>query len=273
VVAAAAALSALVLVPAPQAHAQQPQQPPAQNGETAPAAPPAEGEKPRRQFWNLSLFTGGSATRSSDVRLLQHATHTDATFHGVNWAGKPFSGSVYYGYRVGTFFKNTPRVGMELEFLHAKAYAKVQENRRITGTWHGQPVDETAPMDSRVQEFRITNGINTISLNLLYRVPVYTSPSFPDGRIQPYALMGLSYYLLYAINTVDGEDNQPRGYRNSDFGYNLGLGVRYAITPRVSLFVEGRYTEGDARVNIARGGEGFTSLRTLHSIGGITYGF
>lgn len=231
-------------------------------------------ETPRRQLWNLSIYTGGTATASSDVRLRQYATNTNATFHDVNWRGKPFTGSIYYGYRIGTFFKHAPRFGMELELNHAKAYAKVEEDRRVTGTWQGQQVDETAPMDQRVQEFRITNGINTISLNLLYRVPVWTSPGFPDGRLQPYTYAGLSYYLLYAINTVNGQDNEPHGYKPSEpqWGYQLGLGIRYGITPRISFFTEAKYTEGDAKVSIDQG-DGFTSLRTMHAIGGLTYGF
>ncbi len=238
------------------------------------AAAPA---KSRRQPIYFSVFTGVNHTSNSDLHIIQPATNSDATFHDVAWRARPFTGSVYYGYRVGTFFRNTPRVGIELEFNHYKAYAKVEQRKRVSGTWQGAPVDTTAPIEDRVGEFRITNGVNAITIAATYRVPVQASPGFPDGRIQPYVAGGPTYYLYYPVNEVNGLGNtDSRGYQkgNGELGFQLRGGLRYGLTSRISLFTEAKYTYAHPEVRV-RGGEGSgeTTLRTTHLLGGFSYNF
>lgn len=232
-------------------------------------APPAQAQRV-----HLSLYGGGTATSPSDLRLVQPATGTDAVFEGVHWRGRPFEGSYYYGYRIGTFFRKNPRLGIELDFTHYKVYAKVEENRRVHGTWQGAPIDEVAPMNDRVQEFRITNGVNSLALDVVYRWAARRSPGFDEGRVQPYVAAGPAFHILYPFNLVDGEKNERRNLQNSGFGYQARGGVLYGLTRHVSLFLEAKFIHsGNAKVDIARGGTGETILKTWHSIGGVQYTF
>lgn len=231
------------------------------------------GAAARAQKITFSFYSGGSATNRSDVRLVQPGQGTDLTFKDVNWRGRPFTGSIYYGYRLGTFFPKNPRLGLEIDFNHYKVYAKVEENRHAVGMFNGAPVDDNAPMESRVQEFRITNGTNTLALDLVYRFLVDRTSAFPEGRLQPYVAGGPAYYILYPINIVDGVKNERRSYQSSGWGYQLRGGVRYGLTPRFGVFAEVKYSSGhNKRVDVpGENGFGETDLQTFHSIAGIAY--
>ncbi len=245
---------------------------PAQAQEVLPSDPPADST-PRRRRHEISIYTGVSLNRPSDLRIMQPSTGTDATFENVHWRGHPFQGSRYYGYRLMTYLPKQPRLGIGLDFVHYKVYARVGQDRRVVGTWLGEPIDTVAPMSDRVQEFRITNGVNVFTLDILYRFPQGRSDTFPDGRLQPYVGGGPSYYVLFPINRVNNESNQQRGYRVSGYGYTLQAGVRYGITSRTAVFVETRYNRGDAKVEIANGGKADTDLRTTHIQGGLSVDF
>jgi hypothetical protein len=210
-------------------------------------------------------------TRPSDLRIIQPSTATDATFEGVRWKGHPFQSSRYYGYRVMTYLPRQPRLGLGVDFVHYKVYAQVNQDRRIVGTWQGEPVDTVAPMHDRVQEFRITNGVNAITLIAHYRLQMVRSEAFPEGRLQPYIGGGSSYYLMFPINKVNNKSNRQHGYQASGFGYTMQAGVRYGVFRNGAVFLETRYNRGDAKVEIAEGGKADTDLRTAHIQAGFTF--
>lgn len=275
--AALAAAAAALFAPALAAHAQDAT---ATATATTPAAQtpaPTEGKKTRHQTFYLSFYTGTTKTFNSDVRLRQPGLGTDLNIFDLAWGSRPFNGSIYYGYKIGYFLPKTPRLGFELEVNHAKAYGKVGDSKRQEGTFQGQPVNETAPVSDRVQEYRVTNGINTINLNVLYRFPTFVSERYPDGKLQPYVLVGPHYYLNYAINQVNNVPNQPRGYRNNGGGgdvisVHLGAGARYFFTPHLAFETEVKYYDANAKVNIDQG-TGEMKLRTVHLTGGVHYAF
>lgn len=227
----------------------------------------------RHPQFQISAFTGVSLTRPSDLRLLQPSTGTDAIFHSVHWKGHPFQGSRYYGYRVMTYLHRQPRLGIGLDFVHYKVYAQVEQERRVSGTWQGEPVDTIEPIRDRVQEFRITNGVNAITLAVNYRLQLDRSRAFPAGRLQPYIGGGPSYYLMFPINRVNNKSNRQHGYQSSGFGYMMQAGVRYGVLRNGSVFLETRFNRGDAKVEIADGGRADTDLRTTHIQGGFTLDF
>lgn len=220
----------------------------------------------------VGFYSGESYTRSTDIHLQQSSLNTDATFHGVQLKGRPFNGSVYYGIRAGSYFKNTPRVGLEFNFNHYKAYARTDKSYRVTGTFNGQPVNETVPLGSRIQKFQITNGINMFALNVLYRFPGRDRPGYPFGRLQPYVGLGPTYYLFYPINVINGRRNDDQ-YEDGGFGVNVLGGVRYGLSPHFYAFAEAKYNQALALVSTADGGEARLDVRSFHTLAGIEYSF
>lgn len=227
--------------------------------------------RPAAAQFSVSFFSGTSKTADSDLRIAQPALGTDVTFQDVKWKTRPFSGSIYYGYRVEYFLPNKP-LGFDIDFNHNKVYSNPNQVLGTSGTFQGQPVGGDTRLGDRVQEFRITNGINTVALDVLYRFAVRPSARYPFGRVTPYVGGGPAYFILWSGNTVDGVEG-GRHYENSGFGFQLKTGARYHLTPDVALFGELKYSDGDAEVSVANGGKAYTGLRTVHTLAGIAYTF
>jgi len=221
----------------------------------------------------MSLTTGMSQTAPSDIHFSQPGLGTDATIVDVPWRGHPFQGSRYYNYRIGVsgLFRQH-HIALFADMLHYKAYARVEKSRPIIGTWDGVPVNETTPIDDRVQEFRITNGVNVISLTVQYRWAVQRSHQYPLGRFQPYIGGGPSYYILYPINIVDHQGYNHHGYEDSGWGYMFQAGIRYNLFRHTAFLFETRFTRGDADVTIDQG-QAETDLRTMHGLAGLSFDF
>lgn len=268
------ALAAAALVVGPAGYAQQQRQ----GAATAAAATTPGGaaslRRPSRRLdWQISGGAGTSQTLSSDLHIVQPATGTDATFHGVRWQGHPYQGSPYHEVRIVAFLPRQPRLGVFVNFTHYKIYALTGEERRVTGTWLGQPIDQVAPLGDRVQYFRISNGVNVFTEGVLFRQQLQRSARYPSGRLQPYYGGGVSQYIDYGINTVNGQDNNPHRYQWNGWGFSLDAGVRYNLVPHVAGYVEGRYTNGNGHVKIADGGYGATPLHTFHLSYGLSFDF
>jgi opacity protein-like surface antigen len=221
---------------------------------------------------SLSVYTGTSYTWASDVRIQQPASHSDAIFHGVSWDANPFKPAPYYGIRINYFFPKQPQWGVGLDYTHYKAYARTGDTVHVEGTWQGAAINEVARLDERVQKLDITHGVNIAALDVLYRWQMWRSAAFPRGRLRPYLGAGLAYYVLNSENTINGQSHTS-GYQGSGFGYQLLAGVQYGLTSRFSLFVETKYNQGNARVDVADQGHAETRLRTVHAIAGVSYDF
>ncbi|MGC2048732.1 MAG: hypothetical protein WA635_08990, partial [Gallionella sp.] len=134
------------------------------------------------------------------------------------------------------------------------------------------PVNEDARMDQRVQSFSMSHGVNIVALNGYYRGMHETNASFPNGRWQPYAGAGLTYYVLHPENSVNGQNNEE-SYQGAGFGYQLLGGLKYGITPRGGVFAEAKYNSGKVEVDTAGGGRGETELKSSQLLTGISRGF
>jgi hypothetical protein len=74
----------------------------------------AAAPRPAAAQTSLFINTGTSKTSSSDLTIRQPGVGTDITFRNIDWATRPFSGSIYYGYRSSTFSRTGPTWGLTL---------------------------------------------------------------------------------------------------------------------------------------------------------------
>ncbi|MDQ3816784.1 MAG: hypothetical protein M3362_03705 [Acidobacteriota bacterium] len=220
----------------------------------------------------ISVYTGTSYTQSSDLRIHQQSTNTDATFRGVSWRARPFHQSPYYGIRFSRFFERSRHLGLSFDYTHYKIYARTDRTVSVGGLWNGATVNETARLDKRVQDFNISHGVNMGGVNLLYRWTKKGNASFPEGRVQPYAGGGPVYYVPHSESTIDNRTTGGR-YQGSGFGFQLLGGLQYALTRRVSLFAEAKFNAGHATVDTADQGRADTRLRTFHALTGFSFSF
>src|SRR5438105_14805297 len=76
---------------------------------------------------SISVYTGTSYTRHSDLRIEQSSSNTDATFRDVNWDARPFAQAPYYGIRLSRFSNRWPHLGISFDYTHYKIYARIDQ--------------------------------------------------------------------------------------------------------------------------------------------------
>ena len=203
----------------------------------------------------FSLYTGNTQTRRSDLHLTNPALGTNLYIRGVGFDAHPLKTSLYYGLRVGTFFKKRSPLGLDLELRHYKAYGRVNESRPVDGRFNGTVQSGVQPVNNFVQKYNVTNGVSSLALNLQYRWMLDRSTAFDEGRIQPYISAGPTFYILWPFNLVNNREGGGANYRGAGFGYQGHVGVRYGLAPHWNVFTEIGYSEGDKKhIGIAQGG-------------------
>ena len=105
--------------------------------------------------FQLSVYGGANTANHSDVTL--NLGPLSGKFN-VDWMGDSFHRPPYYGVR-GTWWLdnfNYPNWGVALDFTHAKVKANLED-----------PI-----VGARFRRLEFTNGINSFTLNGLYRMPI-----------------------------------------------------------------------------------------------------
>jgi hypothetical protein len=209
----------------------------------------------------LSFYLGASQTAPSDLHVVQPARGNDATIHSVTWRGYPFRFEIYYGIRLTYTPPHYPFSSLALDFTHAKIYAETDNSVAQDGVWHGAPLNETAPMRSRVQSFEVTHGMNMLGLSWLQQVA---------GRAGGGAYVG-GGPVLYVPHTESRVDGVPltSGYEYGGLGFQVLGGVHGCIDHR-PLYSEIKYSRGTPSVSIAQG-HAETVVRTVHELAGLGF--
>jgi hypothetical protein len=216
--------------------------------------------------WLLALYSGTSYTRHSDLRLIQDASDSDATFEEVHWRARPFEDAPYYGLRV-SWLNQGGRTGAAFEFTHYKMYARVGDVTRVRGRWNGAPVNEAAPISQRVQDLEISHGVNLGALDVQYR----WRASEASGWF-PHAGVGLAGYWPHAEGTLHGVPSSA-GYRLSGGGGQLFGGAEYRINRRLGFMIESKFDAGSLDIELSPSARLKTRTRTLHAVAGLIFHF
>ena len=212
----------------------------------------------------LSVYTGSSFSRNSDLRISQPGRANELTLRDVQWDARPFHPAPYYGLRAAHFADPAASWGIALDYTHYKMYARTDRIVPVSGVSHGTVVMGAAPMKDYVQQFELSHGVNLLSVNAIWRAPA-------TSALRPYLGAGAVHYRPHSENQVDGLAHET-GYVSSGFGYQVLAGAQYRVTERAALFVEAKFNSGTAKVGIA-GGRAETPLRTTHLLGGVSFDF
>lgn len=170
----------------------------------------------------FDIYTGTSFYNLSELEIHQEG-YEAVTIGGVRYQTDPWSDfpnitGNYYGVRLGYFFDSFPSVGLELEQLHSKAI-----------------YDVGIDPEGIVQHFEVTDGMNFIMLNGVYRISDHVSEDYPKGSQQLLLRVGVGPTISKPASTIRGQDN---GYENSGTlkGYDLA-GVGGQVSAQVKLFM------------------------------------
>jgi opacity protein-like surface antigen len=216
----------------------------------------------------IAVYSGKSFTSDNDLQLHQPGNNTNLRFGGVAYEDQSFSSPIYYGVRITHFFKQKPWLGAAIDFVHYKAYALTDRTVHAVGTDHGTPVDRGQRLDDTVQRFSISHGVNYLTLNILGRLRWKRDERYPEGRLQPYAGLGVGGLLLHPESVIGGRSFQQ--YEWNGLGYVLFAGLDYRVTRRWGLFVEYKFNRRNVNVRVVDG-TADTRLNTHHLAFGTSY--
>lgn len=222
--------------------------------------------------WVVSVYTGTSRTQNSALRIRQTASGSNAQFSDVEWSARPFEDAPYYGVRISYFPGRSPSLGSSLDFTHYKMYAQTNRVVAVHGTWDGSAVDERAPMNTRVQGYEVSHGVNLTALNLQYRWGAHDDTGAIPRRWYPQVGVGIAAYLPHAEGTIN-DVSSAGNYQLAGFGYQLFAGTEYRLTGRVGLLIEAKFDRGKLDIDLDPATRAETTTRTLHALAGVSLHF
>ncbi len=214
------------------------------------------------------IYFGDAHTASSSLSMQTPATATNLLITPVSYATHAFQAPLYYGYHAGYFFRRFRRyLGLEGEFTHLKVFAETNKQAQITGLLHGIPVNETTPIDTIVQYFNITHGVNLLTGNLVARKFFLQTGARP--RLILSARAGAGITIPHPENEILGIPNVQH-YQIGSPAWQLGADGEIRLWRALYFDTGFRYTRTRESVDIAAG-TATSLLNSFHLLGGFTW--
>ena len=215
-----------------------------------------------RAEWIAAASLGHAATRPGTVTLARPARQTHLEIPDVDFRGESFRSPPYYALRL-TWIKPGQWVGIEGEFIHAKAFAETSHIERIRGALDGVPIDARAPLASVIQRLAMSHGLNFLLANVVVRHEVVP-------RLVLAARVGAGPTLVHAESTIAG--NVLEQYQSGGFGVQAGGGIELTVWGALGAVGEYKFTETTADIDIPDG-TATIPVRSHHGTFGVMYRF
>jgi len=188
-----------------------------------------QGGASAEQF--VRVFAGPAWTQSTDVK---HSFPPD--FDSFTLKDIDFSTGPAVGWGLGHWFQSFPYLGLGVD-VHLFKFNS--DKQSITECVTSLGVTNCTPgTRERSQNYRAT----AIAFPLMGRLPLSVSKEYPNGRTQPYVLVGPTIFA--ATYTDPGGHFSPRHQKDTDtsVGVTAGAGLTFMVTPSIDLFTEYRFT-------------------------------
>ena len=164
-----------------------------QRAEPAPAESEIQG----------GLYVGGSLTPRSDVRFTA-PDGTDMILKKVKWKTESLITAIYYGARGIDWNARLPRLGVMVDFTHAKATAIRSQTVAQSGTRKGKPVPPMEKITKTFRKLEFTHGLNFLTINGVFRFTGWRR------RAIPYLGLGIGFVIPHAEVWRAGEPREKR---------------------------------------------------------------
>ena len=214
--------------------------------------------------WYVGAYLGANHTQPATVEVAVPNRNLSVEFEDVEFEAKPFSAPQYYGWRVGRMFGSTGRVGVELEFIHAKMYAKTDQVYPIQDRTGLLDLPAQTPMSGLVQRYAMSHGLNFILFNVVVKQPIGTGP------VSLVVRGGAGPTLPHAESTVLTTPREQ--YEYGGLGLDGAIGLDIKLKGRLSAMSEYKLTYAKPEISVA-GGTGQTTALAHQINFGITFGF
>jgi opacity protein-like surface antigen len=217
-----------------------------------------------------AYYWGVAATMDSDLHLSQPALSTDVTFAGVHYDGRSFQSRRYYGLRVAVSPSRRAPIGLEVEFVHLKAYADTGRTVGISGTVHGVPIDERAPLRQVVERYSMSHGVNLVLGNVIARWLVRPDPHDARARVIVVGRAGLGPTVSHTESTIDTQAREQ--FERSGLVWQLSGGAEWRLWQGLYAAGDYKFTRTHQRGTVFAG-EADTVVRSHHATFGVSYHF
>jgi len=206
-------------------------------------------------------YLGTNHTERADITLDIPAADVAVTFRDVHFDAHPFQSPQYYGGRLGWLFRDR-RLGIEAEFIHLKVFADTTREYEAQGRLAGLAPGGRLHMNTLVQRYAMTHGLNFLVGNAVFRRPVH-------DRLALVARAGAGVTLPHAETTVLGVAKDHYEYAGP--GAHVAAGVDWQLHGPFSVVGEYKLTYAQPEITIA-GGRGRTTSLSHHFAFGIGIG-
>lgn len=224
--------------------------------------------RPAGAQWMASAYLGGAHTGDAAVAIAQPARETDVVFEGVGFRSESLKSPPYYGYRLSYFLRARPRFGLEAEFVHAKVFARTGDRVDARGRVGGRAVNGPTPLDTHVQRFAMSHGLNFVFVNLVVRHPLGGASAAPRAWLQARAGAGVT--VPHVETTIGGESGE--GYQRGGPGAQAAGGAAVRLASRVHALAEYKVSWARESVEVP-GGRARATLWTHHLALGVSWMF
>src|SRR5262249_45697255 len=182
------------------------------------------GVHPASAEWFADLYAGLSFTQDHDLKLDDHGIGR-GTYEDVS-----FDKSLAWGGRAGRYFDSLPFLGLGLDvFRYYPTIGPQSVDLRGCFFPGGCGSGRGGPGSFEVQP-------TAVSVDLMLRLPLLKSDDAPQGRLQPYVLVGPPLF----ITTITPRHTRTLRNNDSDTDYSIGSktgpGVPVQRFPTPSLF-------------------------------------
>ena len=186
---------------------------------------------PASAEWFGDLYLGGAFTQNSEPSASTRVAGAPTT---ITTKDRHHDDSISFGGRFGYWIESLPYVGVGLDASHFNADVSPQTR---TSVFSPDPFGLSGPQPGK----KIDIGITVISLDLMLRWPLMTSPAFPKGQLQPYVAAGPAVFI---VNVKDFRNAGPGVQSASDasVGVKVAGGLTWLFTNRIGVFTEYRFT-------------------------------
>ena len=220
--------------------------------------------------WYIAGYLGANHTLPAEVVIDQPSRGTLLQFNDVIFEARPFESPQYYGVRVGRLFGEQRRFGVEFEWFHPKVYARTAESVHIVGRYAGATLDATLPMNTIVQRYSMSHGMNFALVNAVVRIPVSNDPASVASRIAFTGRAGAGPMIPHGESEIGGQTQEQ--YEVAGVGYQVAGGVDVRVYRGLSAVVDYKFGHTSPEITVADG-TGHTTAN-LHQVAfGLAVGF
>lgn len=216
--------------------------------------------------WTIAGYLGAAHTATSAVSIRQPTIDTNLVLDSVKFRGRSFESPPYYGYRVGYDLPFARALSVEAEFIHAKVYARAEQDVLVRGRRNGLAVGSREAMSRSVEELSMSHGLNLILFNVVGRLPVPSSSS----RFQLSGRLGAGPTVPHVESTIGGGRREQ--YELASLAVQAAAGLEVRMTHGLSLLGEYKFSRTDETVGVSEG-QARVLVRTHHAVFGAGYRF